>query len=221
MKKLFLLPLLLALSLGFYSGGQNDKNPEITASEIQDHINYLASDKLEGRFTGSKGGEMAAEYIQADFESTGLKPLFDGSYRQNFPFVAGIELTENNNLMFNVGGEELTPKVGEQYTPASFSGDADYHGERVFAGYGISAPDLNYDDYANLDVKGKAVLIMRYNPEGANPHSEFGKFSATQADKADVAKQKGASAVIFVTGHIPKDDEDKLMKIRPRRGLNL
>ncbi len=212
MKKLFILPLLLALSLGFYSGGQKDKNPEITASEIQDHINYLASDKLEGRFTGSKGGEMAAEYIQADFESTGLKPLFDGSYRQNFPFVSGIELTGNNNLMFNVGGEEITPKVEEQYTPAPFSGDADYHGEIVFAGYGISAPDLNYDDYANLDVKGKAVLITRYNPEGANPHSEFGKFSAYRY-KADVAKQKGASAVIFVTGHIPKDDEDKLMKL--------
>ncbi len=213
MKKLFILSLLLALSLGFYSGGQEDKNPKITASEIQDHINYLASDKLEGRFTGSKGGEMAAEYIQADFESTGLKPLFNGSFRQNFPFIAGIELTGNNNLLLNVNGEELTPKIEEQYIPAPFSGDIDYHGEIVFAGYGISAPDLNYDDYKDIDVKGKAVLIMRYNPEGANPHSEFGKFSAYRY-KADIAKQKGASAVIFVTGHIPKDDEDKLMKLR-------
>ncbi len=214
MKKLFLLPLLISLSFGFlYSGGQKDKNQEITASEIQDHINYLASDKLQGRFTGSEGGEMAAEYIQADFESSGLKPLFNGNFRQNFPFVAGIELTDNNKFMLNINGEELSPKIEEEYTPAPFSGNVDYHGEIVFAGYGISAPDLNYDDYKDIDVKGKAVVIMRYNPEGANPHTEFGKFSAYRY-KADVAKQKGASAVIFVSGYIPKDDEDKLMKLR-------
>ncbi len=213
MKKISVVLIIILLAFGFYSGGQKDKNPEITASEIQDHINYLASDELEGRFTGSKGGEMAAEYIQADFESTGLKPLFNGSFRQSFPFVAGIKLTENNKLFFNINGEELYPKVEEEYTPAPFSGNVDYHGEVVFVGYGISAPDLNYDDYKDVDVNGKTVLIMRYNPEGANPHSEFGKFSAYRY-KANIAKEKGASAVIFVSGYIPKDDEDKLMKLK-------
>ncbi len=212
MRNLSVAFLFVIFAFGFYSGGQKDKNPEITASEIQDHINYLASDKLEGRFTGSKGGEMAAEYIQQDFASTGLKPLFNGSFRQNFPFIAGIKLTENNKLLFNANGEELTPEVEKEYIPAPFSGNVDYHGEIVFAGYGISAPDLNYDDYSSIDVKGKAVLIMRYNPEGANPHTEFGKYSAYRY-KADIAKQKGASAVIFVTGYIPNDEEDKLMKL--------
>ncbi len=213
MRRISFLSLSILLAFGFYSGGQKDKNPEITAAEIQDHINYLASDELEGRFTGSKGGEMAAEYIQADFESTGLKPLFSGTFRQSFPFVAGIKLTNNNILFFNINGEELYPKVEEEYTPAPFSGNVDYHGEVVFAGYGISAPDLNYDDYKDIDVKGKTVLIMRYNPEGANPHSEFGKFSGYRY-KANIAKEKGASAVIFVSGYIPKDDEDKLMKLK-------
>ncbi len=213
MKKLYLISLIIITAFGFYSGGQKDKNPEITASEIQDHINYLASDALEGRFTGSKGGELAAEYIEEDFKSTGLKPLFDGSFRQNFPFVAGIKLTDNNRFMLNVNGEEIHPKVEDEYIPAPFSGNIDYHGEIVFVGYGISAPDLKYDDYKDIDVKGKAVLIMRYNPEGANPHSEFGKFSAYRY-KANIAKEKGASAIIFVTGHIPKDDEDKLMKLK-------
>ncbi len=212
MKKLSYLLLLILLTFGFYSGGQKDKNPEITASEIQDHINYLAGDKLEGRYTGSEGGEMAASYIQADFESSGLKPLFNGSYRQNFPFVSDIKLTGNNKLLLNVNGEELSPEVKDEYIPAPFSGNAVYHGEIVFAGYGISAPDLNYDDYSGIDVNGKAVLIMRYNPDVANPHSEFGKFAAYRY-KADIAKQKGASAVIFVTGHSPKDDADKLMDL--------
>ena len=212
-KKLLLLSMIVFITFGFYSGGQKDKNPEITATEIQDHINYLASDSLEGRFTGSRGGELAAEYIQADFGSSGLKPLFDGSYRQNFPFVAGIELTGTNRLLLNINGEELTPEVEKEYIPAPFSGNTDYHGEIVFVGYGISAPDLKYDDYKDVDVKGKAVLVMRYNPEGSNPHSEFVKFSAYRY-KVNIAKQNGAAAVIFVTGHIPKDDEDKLMKLK-------
>jgi aminopeptidase YwaD len=212
MKKMFFLPLIIIIVSGFYSGGQKDKNPEITASEIQDHINYLASDKLQGRYTGSKGGEMAAEYIEADFKSTGLKPLFNESFRQNFPFVAGIKLSGHNRLLFNINGKEINPKINDEYTPAPFSGNVDYHGLVVFAGYGISVPDLNYDDYKNLDVRGKAVLIMRYNPEGANPHSEFGKYSAYRY-KANTAKEKGASAVIFVSGYIPKNDEDKLMKL--------
>lgn len=213
MKKIYIISLIIIAAFGFYSGGQKDKNPEITASEIQDHINYLASDSLEGRFTGSKGGEMAAEYIEADFKSTGLQPLFNGSFRQNFPFVAGIKLTDNNKFLLTINGEELNPKIEDEYIPAPFSGNVDYHGEIVFAGYGISAPDLKYDDYKDVDVKGKAVVIMRYNPEGANPHSEFGKFSAYRY-KVNIAKEKGASAVIFVSGYIPKDDEDKLMKLR-------
>lgn len=213
MKKSYILSLIIVAALGFYSGGQKDKNPEITSSEIQDHINYLASDSLEGRMTGSKGGEHAAEYIEADFESTGLQPLFSGSFRQNFPFVAGLKLTDNNKFMLNINGEELNPKIQDQYIPATFSGNVDYHGEIVFVGYGISAPDLNYDDYKDIDVKGKAVVIMRYNPEGANPHSEFAKHAAYRY-KANIAKEKGASAVIFVSGFIPKDDEDRLMKLQ-------
>ena len=126
MKKMFFLPLIIIIVSGFYSGGQKDKNPEITASEIQDHINYLASDKLQGRYTGSKGGEMAAEYIEADFKSTGLKPLFNESFRQNFPFVAGIKLSGHNRLLFNINGKEINPKINDEYTPAPFSGNVDY-----------------------------------------------------------------------------------------------
>ena len=212
MKIMSAILLIITAALGFYSGGQKDKNPEITAAEIQDHINYLASDSLEGRFTGSRGGELAAEYIEADFTSTGLKPLFNGSFRQNFPFVSGIKLADNNKLFFNINGEELNPTIKDEYTPAPFSGNIDYHGEIVFVGYGISAPDLKYDDYKDIDVKGKAVVIMRYGPDGANPHSEFGKYTAYRY-KTNTAKEKGASAVIFITGYIPKDDEDKLMKL--------
>jgi hypothetical protein len=65
-------------------------NPEITASEFQKHINFLASDELEGRFTGSKGSYQASEYIKSEFKSYGLQPLFGSDYFQEFPFVADL-----------------------------------------------------------------------------------------------------------------------------------
>lgn len=90
----------------------------------------------------------------------------------------------------------------------------------VFAGYGISAPKLKYDDYEGLDVKGKIVLVMRYHPEYDNPHSEYEEFAAFRS-KASVAKEKGAAGIIFFTPPSPKDDEDKLMKFSYDRAPGL
>ncbi len=211
MKVLFSILMLALFSCGFRSG-DNDKNPNITAAEIQNHINYLASDELEGRFTGSKGAESAAKYIMNDFKATGLKPLFNGSFYQEYPFIAGLKLSDNNSLEIDIQGKALLPEIKEEYIPAPFSGSKTFEGNIIFAGYGISAPDLNYDDYEGIDVKNKIVLVMRYNPEEDNPHSEFEKFSPYRY-KAKIAQEHGAAGIIFVNGYIPKDDEDKLMKL--------
>ncbi|HAB53713.1 MAG TPA: aminopeptidase, partial [Ignavibacteriales bacterium] len=95
-KFFFNFVLISILSLGFNFDGDKDRNPEITVSEIKSHIEYLASDDLEGRFTGSEGCKEAAEYISDEFENYGLKPLFDGDYLQSFPFISGLELGNNN-----------------------------------------------------------------------------------------------------------------------------
>lgn len=192
---------------------QKTSTPDISAKEIQQSINYLASEKLEGRFTGSEGAGLAAGFIKNNFEKIGLKPLFNGSYIQEFPFIASLKLTNNNSLEFVLNNFEMKPKLETEFITAPFSGKAEVSGELVFAGYGISAPDIKYDDYAGLDVKGKTVVILRYNPEGDNPHSDFEKFSAYRY-KAKTAREKGAAAVIFVTGFFPKDDVDKLMNLR-------
>ena len=207
----FYFVLFLFLS-SFPVLAQKSYSPEITAKEIQESINYLASDKLEGRFTGSKGEKLAAGFIENTFTKAGLVPLFNGKYSQPFPFIASLKLTKHNSLEFDINNFVLKPKIESEFTTAPFSGKSDINTELVFAGYGISAPDLKYDDYAGIDVKGKTVVILRYNPEGDNPHSKFEKYSAYRY-KAKAAREKGAAGIIFVTGFIPKDDADKLMNL--------
>jgi aminopeptidase YwaD len=209
MYKIYLLLLLLFVSCA--SNGQNNDSPEITVAEIIDHISYLASDELKGRFTGTPEADKAAEYIAGEFKKYGLEPLVNGSYFQEFPFISSLRKTGNNSAEFE--NSKLDIELNEEeFTPLPFSGTAEAEGSLIFAGYGISAPDLNYDDYKDIDVKGKVVLVMRYNPEGSAPMSKFERYSAMRF-KASTAKEKGAAGIIFVSGHSPKNDMDQLMKL--------
>ena len=145
---------IFVLVVFFISGlqvfAQKSYSPEITAKEIQESINYLASDKLEGRFTGSEGEKLASIFIQDVFKHAGLVPLFKDGYLQEFPFVASLNLTANNSLEFDMNNYEMRPKLQLEYITAPISGKAEISGDLVFVGYGISAPDLKYDDYAGM-----------------------------------------------------------------------
>lgn len=206
MKKLFLL--LFAL-VGF-SFAQNLHNPDITAPEIQNHINYLASDELQGRMTGTPELYKAADYLKKEFESYGLKPLFDGSYFQEFPFIEKLELGTNNFLSIDIK-KGITPggydaKLKDEFIPLSFTDNQTAEGELVFAGYGISAKDLNYDDYANIDVKDKIVVVFRNHPDMKSPHSKFEQYSSLRY-KTTNARDKGAKGIIFVNTNEKPDDQ--------------
>lgn len=203
-----------------FQNGDNDKNPEITSKEIIAHVTYLASDELAGRFTGTEACYTAAEYIRDDFKESGLLPFFDGDYFQEFPFIEGIEMGENNSLTFSFGSSEKELQPKKDFLAAPFSGKASVKGELVFLGYGISAPKLEYDDYEGIDVNGKVVVVMRYSPEYDNPHSKFDEFAFFRF-KATVARDKGALGIIFVNGYAPKDDEDKLMNFSYDRGASI
>ena len=132
--------LILLFSISSYA--QNVSNPEITAEEINIHITYFASDELKGRDSGTDEILEAAKYIADEFAEYGLKPAFEGNYFQEFPFIKTIELTGNNSLTFNANGKEISPKLWEDYITVPFSGNADVNAELVFAGFGISAADL-------------------------------------------------------------------------------
>ncbi len=192
-------------------------NHAITADEVQQHINFLASDELEGRMTGTEGCYEAGDYIADEMKLYGLKPLFDGSYFQEFEFTADIELTDNNSVIFNLDGEKIELKSETDFITAPFSGDQNATGKVVFAGYGISAPRVEYDDYEGLDVEGKFVMVFRFHPEHDSVMSPFDGFSSFR-DKATVAFGKGALGIIFVNPPQPEMEEDKLMKFRYDRG---
>jgi hypothetical protein len=157
--------------------------------------------------------EEAAEYIKEEFENYGLKPLFDNSYYQEFPFIAGLEMTGNNLFSLKINDEENAAELKKDFIPIPFSGSAEVEAKLVFAGYGISSSKLNYDDYENLDVKDKIVIVMRYNPEYDNPHSQFEEFSSFRY-KASNARDKGAAGIIFVNGHFPDDSSDKFIEFK-------
>lgn len=204
MKKLF---LVFAFLTGIISA-QN--NPEITSAEIQDHINYLASDELEGRMTGTPELYKAAEFLKNEFESYGLNPLFNGSYFQEFSFIEKLELSSENVLELNYENESLSESYymvsGSDYTTLSFSDNLLVESELVFAGYGISAEELDYDDYKNVDVKDKIVIVFRNHPDMKSPHSKFEQYSSLRY-KATNARDKGAKGIIFLNT-LDKTDDD-------------
>ncbi|HLF20337.1 MAG TPA: M28 family peptidase [Bacteroidota bacterium] len=195
-----------------FLSAQPRRTPEITASEVHDHIKYLASDQLEGRKSGSKGAQLAAKYIENEFQSYGLKPMGDNrNYLQKFDFLAGVKLGSKNTLSFRDSVGQTDLKLNEDFRPVGFSSSGSYEGEIVFAGYGISATAQKYDDYQGIGVKDKAVLVMRNSPAGDTPHNDFTGFTSLRY-KVSKAKELGAKAIFVVTG--PTDtDEDKLMRL--------
>ncbi len=203
-KNFFLLLIIFSYNII----AQNVNSDDITSAEIKQHIDYLASDALKGRDTGSKEIHEAAEYIANEFKEYGLTPLFNSSYFQEFPFIAKIELTDNNSISFKINNESIDPELKTEYITVPFSGTVDAMGDLVFAGFGISAPDLEYDDYSGLDVKDKIVIVFRDHPDVKNPHSEFDVYSSLRK-KSAVARDKGAIGIIFVNGfdEFKKDDD--------------
>ncbi|MEW6511912.1 MAG: M20/M25/M40 family metallo-hydrolase [Bacteroidota bacterium] len=191
-----------------------DSTPEITAGELTAHIKYLASDSLEGRGSGTRGNTLAASYIVERLRSYGIAPAGDsGTYYQSFEFVSAVRLGSGNALTFTgpPAGKTKALVADVEFRPFGFTSNTTVSGPLVFAGYGISAPDKSYDDYSGIDVTGKVVLVLLYSPDGADPHGELNQFSSFR-NKARIARDKGAAALIVVTG--PNDEqEDELIKL--------
>jgi aminopeptidase YwaD len=183
---------------------------EITAEELKAHVKYLASDDLEGRASGSEGNRKAAEYVAQQFQQYGLKPAGDNStYMQTFEFVSAVQLGKNNALAFQdmQTGTVTTFAVDSDFRPLGFSSNGSVSGPLVFAGYGITATEKGYDDYKDLDVTGKIVIVLRHGPDGNDMHSEFARYTSLR-NKARFARDKGAVGLILITGPADSEDDD-------------
>ncbi|MEW6144947.1 MAG: M28 family peptidase [Thermodesulfobacteriota bacterium] len=208
----YALPLLLSLVI--LSPSRPEEAPsqpvsgEITQHEVIAHVRYLSSDKLEGRMTGEKGSTEAARYIARDFEQSGLEPLGDGgNYFQKFPLPERVIPGKLNSLAITINGLEKRFELGRDFFPLAVSASGSASGELVFAGYGISAPELGYDDYRGVDVRGRIVLLLRGSPRDMDYRSHFYDYASFRY-KAMNAWEKGAKGIIFTTPDSLDEEED-------------
>ncbi len=175
-------------------GGNLDPDPARLGAEVA----WLADPAREGRGIGTAGGAAAAAWIADRFREAGLEPALDGGYLQSFEAPFRATLGERNALA--IGGAAAA--LGKEWLPLGFSDDGTVEAEVVFAGYGISAPALGYDDYAGLDVRGKIVLVAQDFPREADASSPFRdprnyRYGEWRT-KAISAREHGAAALLGV-----------------------
>lgn len=224
--QLSIVSLVLAVVTCVVATAQNAD----VANRVRTHITYLAGEQLAGRYPGTEGNKLAADYIAAEFQRNGLKPL-GTSYFQEFPIPVGVSLTGDNMAQFEliipkvgIPNDQLKPvkigwKPGIDYTPLGFSESKSLSGlPIVFCGFGTTDSAKNYDDYAGVDVKGKVVIVLSGDRENYNLHGKFKVDNAVRMRTIN-ARQHGAVAVIFV--HPQGDSSDVLMPLRVDSKANI
>jgi hypothetical protein len=201
---LLIAPLLIASQL--YS--QKALVPDITPAELQEHISYLASDELAGRYPGTEGAKLSAEYIRNSFKDYGLTLLGNDGY-QEFEIVVQLSPGENNILKI---GEETFSR-GEEFNPFPFSQSNSVKAAVVFVGYGfdIENDSITWKDYEGVDPYRKWVLILRGDPEMDKDDSPFALYGEDR-DKVLKARDKGAAGVLMVSG-VEFDADDELTSL--------
>ncbi len=176
---------------------------------FQAHIDYLASDELEGRGVGSRGIELAAEYIAKQFDEIGLEPAGDdGTYFQTLEMTLHKTLSDESRLTF--AGDSAQPRLGADFIPFSFSSDEEFSGEVVFCGYGIEAPDKEHDDFVHADVSGKVVLLLAGEPPSWADENGDPTPRGSYRNKAYNAKDREAAAVLIVNQTPAEGEKDGL-----------
>jgi hypothetical protein len=206
-----LLTILLLVSLAAV-GQQQDLEP--SPSRLQQHISYLASDALDGRRTGTAGANDAARYVAGEFSRAGLMPgvgkperkprAIIASYLQTFPYVGRVELGKNNVLSLHGDVAVANLRVGEDWMPLGISANQTLALTGIVnAGYGITANELNHNDYKGTYSKNQVAVIRTGTPDGDNPHGRFTTAGQLRF-KVAAAQSAGVGALLIVS------DEDDL-----------
>lgn len=187
----------------------------IDPNHYLENVKFLASPELKGRGTGTPELEKAAGFIAARFRSFGLQPPPGQSYLQAFNVTTNAKLGKDNRFTYLENGRRTVLQPKQDFVPFNFSARGRLEGPVVFAGYGITAPEYGYDDYAGIDVKDKIVLILRHEPQEYDPKSVFsGRIYTEHAQffsKASNAKMHGARGVILVSDRANhRGDDDQL-----------
>lgn len=213
MPQLLAFFVLAVLLIGQVTFAQ-DKATSITKQGLREHLQFLASDELEGRRTTEHGFDLASQYLASKFQQYGLKSFSSPptAYFETFDVMKGEGDFENTyfEIVSDNQHRRFEANHGILFFPRS-TDSFDITAPIAFVGYGITAPEYNYDDYAGVDVSGKVVLMFNHEPQEKDSTSIFNGNRPTKyynpAVKADIARQHGAVGMLVVrdpiNGHPP------------------
>src|SRR5215470_8434030 len=184
------------------------------ADRYLNDVKALTQPSMEGRGDGTRGLTRAAALIEEQYKRLGLQPAGSHGYMQPFTVITGAEIKGRNRFTVQDKTSRADLKLNQDYVPFSFSTSGSAAGNLVFAGYGAPADEFGYDDYTHLDVKGKIVVLLRYEPSGFS--AKAGNTGLTQhsqlVNKAINARNHGAAAIVLVNGKLPQGEEDRLTR---------
>src|SRR5258708_8603707 len=178
--------------------------PQIDKEKIRAHVKYLSSDELEGRGTGQRGGDTAADYIGKQFASYGLKPAGDnGSFFQEVPLVGVKTLPDTTFKFVEASGKSFEAKNLSDFVTSNESQAeiSDIDAPIVFVGYGIKAPEYDWDDYKSVDLHGKVALLFVNEPTSDDPDFFKGKaltYYGRWTYKFEETARRGALATLII-----------------------
>jgi len=214
-------PLILALLVTFtplltLSGWsfQHGQQPVTVTEELRRDVQFLTSPELTGRGVDTPGIKLARDYLAAEFARAGLRPGGDdGSFFQPFDVAVGVTVNQPSSLTLD---QNAPLELNTDWIPLGLSKSDNVDGELVFAGYGITAKENGYDDYADLNVKGKIVLILRYEPPRKDEKSPFKtppeySVHAALRTKANNARDHGAVGMILVDLNHDNEQQPELL----------
>jgi Zn-dependent M28 family amino/carboxypeptidase len=190
-----------------YPAHAASKAPAAVVKEgpLRGHLSFLASDALEGRGTGQRGGELTVAYLESQAMAVGLQPANGSSYRQEVKIAGVRALPQQSNVGIIAGGQALPMAFGADWVwgPGDAKPEHSMDAELVFVGYGITAPEEGWNDFKGLDAKGK-VLVMLVNdpaPTAAEPKRFNGAgltYYGRWTYKLQEAARQGAAGVLLI-----------------------
>ena len=209
----FGLVLIFAVTLAVAASTTTRLNPADSQRYLND-IKTLTQPAMEGRGDGSKGLVRAEHVLSARYKSLGLEPAGKNGYLQPFTVTTGAKLKGNNHLTVQNGEAKTILKLNQDYVPFSFSDSGTVTAPLVFVGYGATAEEFGYDDYAGLEAKDKIVVVLRYEPTGfaAKSGNQGLTTHAKIITKAINARNHGAKGMILVNGKLGDGEEDLLTR---------
>ncbi len=192
-------------------------SPDFREEHIRSDVETLASEAFGGRALGSDGAEKTARFIEVRFRHLGLEPAPGVGYQQQFPVRLQLKLSDGRQNEVSLGGPASRAQweLHRDFLPLPFSGNGRIKdAAMVFAGYAIYAPELGYDDFAGIDVRGKVVIAFRREPQEGNARSQFDGLEFTRhasfAAKARAVAERGGKALLIVSNRLPADEDAEL-----------